>query len=118
MKLKKRMDMGDMPMGTTSDACYATDKVWLQSISYCLKSHCEADGVPQAKIAKLFKKFASADETISYEDALPAEAPTVEVEAEGMWLNVTSRANEEFYYSNKKTLEEFEYQEDTHVRLS
>ncbi|KAH7309291.1 ferric reductase like transmembrane component-domain-containing protein [Rhexocercosporidium sp. MPI-PUGE-AT-0058] len=117
MKLLKRMDMGEEPEATTSMECVASNMPWLQTLAYCLKDRCGIDGVGENKIAKAYSTLSMSD-TAVYSEMLPAEAPTTMLEADAMWLNETSLVNYDMYFSNRQTLQEFEYQEDTHVQLS
>jgi hypothetical protein len=89
----------------------------LQTLAYCLKDRCAIDGVGEKKVAQAYTTL-SMSNTAVYSEMLPAEAPTTELEADAKWLNETSLVNYEIYFSNRQTLQEFEYQEDTHVRLS
>lgn len=116
MKLRKRMDMGGEAMGTTSHECYATDAAWLQTLAYCMKDRCGIDGVSESKIETAWSELSMSD--AAYSSQIPTERPATEVEADAMWLNTTSLVNNDLYYSFHQTLAEFEYQEDTHVRLS
>ena len=112
------MDM-DMPMGTTSDECYQTNEPWLQTLAYCMKERCAADGVGEAAIEKLWGTLAANGlMTAPYSSMIPAEMPKVELEEDAEWLNETSLVNGDLYFATHQTLNEFEYQEDTHVRLS
>lgn len=117
MKLLKRMDMGEEAAATTSMECVASNMPWLQTLAYCLKDRCGIDGVGEKKIAKAYSTLSMSD-TAVYSDMLPATAPTTELEADAMWLNETSLVNYDLYFSNRQTLQEFEYQEDTHAQLS
>ncbi|KAH7417787.1 ferric reductase like transmembrane component [Cadophora sp. MPI-SDFR-AT-0126] len=117
MKLLKRMDMGEEAEATTSMECVASNMPWLQTLAYCLKDRCRIDGVGEKKIAKAYSTLSMSD-TAVYSEMLPATAPTTELEADAMWLNETSLVNYELYFSNRQTLQEFEYQEDTHAQLS
>ncbi|KKY39820.1 putative ferric reductase transmembrane component 4 [Diaporthe ampelina] len=116
------MDMGmdsDMPMGTTSDECYASNTPWLQTMAYCIQQNCEADGYPADKQATCFSNQAVAGASEpTFQDSLPATAPTVELEADAMWLNVTSLVNRDLYYSTHGTLGEFARSEYLHTRYS
>ncbi|PVH70598.1 hypothetical protein DL98DRAFT_661067 [Cadophora sp. DSE1049] len=117
MKLLKRMDMGGEAEATTSMECVASNMPWLQTLAYCLKDRCGIDGVGEKKIAKAYSTLSMSDAAV-YSEMLPATAPTTELEADAMWLNETSLVNYDLYFSNRQTLQEFEYQEDTHAQLS
>ncbi|KAH6718239.1 ferric reductase like transmembrane component-domain-containing protein [Leptodontidium sp. MPI-SDFR-AT-0119] len=117
MKLLKRMDMGEEAEATTSMECVASNMPWLQTLAYCLKDRCGIDGVGEKKIAKAYTTLSMSDIAV-YSEMLPAENPTTELDADAMWLNETSLVNYDLYFSNRQTLQEFEYQEDTHVQLS
>ncbi|EKD20113.1 uncharacterized protein L3040_002212 [Drepanopeziza brunnea f. sp. 'multigermtubi'] len=117
MKLKKRMDMGSEMMGMTSDECYATDRVWQETLAYCMKDRCGTiDGVSEERIAKAYSKLSNSDAV--YSEVLPAERPATELDADAEWLNVTSLVNSKLYFDNRQTRSEFEYQETMHARLS
>lgn len=120
MKMKKRDDMAmDMPMGMTSDECRASNTPWLQTMAYCIQQNCKADNYPADKQIQCFstQALAGASEP-TLQDSLPAEAPTVELEADAMWLNVTSLVNRDLYYSTHGTLGEFARSEYLHTRYS
>ncbi|KAH6643451.1 ferric reductase like transmembrane component-domain-containing protein [Truncatella angustata] len=113
-------DMGvDMPMGTTSDECYATNIPWLQTMAYCIQQNCNADGYPSEKQATCFshQAVAGASEP-TFEDSLPANAPTLELPDDAMWLNMTSLVNHDLYYSTHGTLGEFARSEYLHTTYS
>lgn len=118
MKRRKRMNM-DSVIGTTSDDYYRSNTPWLQTLSHCMKKRCATDGADEAKIEKLWNTLADDGLTPpSYSSILPATAPTVELVADAVWLNKTSLVDGDLYYPNHQTLQEFEFQEDMHVRLS
>lgn len=118
MDMSMSMDM-DMPMGMTSDECYASNTPWLQTMAYCIQQNCNADGYPAAKQAKCFSNQAVAGASEpTFQDSLPASAPTEELAADAMWLNVTSLVNHELYYSTHGTLGEFARSEYFHTRYS
>ncbi|KAI9051730.1 hypothetical protein LZ554_004770 [Drepanopeziza brunnea f. sp. 'monogermtubi'] len=117
MKLKKRMEMGSEMMGMTSDECYATDRVWQETLAYCMKDRCGTiDGVKEEKIAKMYSKLSNSDAV--YSEVLPAERPATELAVDAEWLNVTSLVNSKLYFDNRQTRSEFEFQETMHARLS
>jgi hypothetical protein len=114
------MDMSGMVMmGTTSAECYATNSPWLQTMAYCIQSNCDAHGYPADKQATCFSTHAVAGaSTPTFQESLPSAAPTVEVEADAMWLNVTSLVNSDTYYSTYGTETEFARSEYIHTRYS
>jgi len=119
MKVKKRMDMGSEPEGTTSSECRARDTFWRQTFAYCLKANCAKDKVKESDIEDVWQVLAADELTVpSYQSSIPSDAPTNELEPDAMWLNTTALVNNKTYWSNHQTLYEFEYQEDTHVLLS
>ncbi|XMA10829.1 hypothetical protein WAI453_003620 [Rhynchosporium graminicola] len=117
MKLIKRMDMGGESEATTSMECTASNMPWLHTLAYCLKDRCGADGVGEKQIEKAYAKLSMSD-TAVYSEMLPTEAPKMELEADAKWLNQTMLVNYAKWYSQRQTLQEFEYQEDLHVQLS
>lgn len=120
MDMGMEMDMeSDMPMGMTSDECYASNTPWLETMAYCIQQNCDADGYPADKQATCFSNQAVAGASEpTFRDSLPATAPTVELEADAMWLNVTSLVNRDLYYSTHGTLGEFARSEYLHTRYS
>ncbi|KAH8656864.1 ferric reductase like transmembrane component-domain-containing protein [Ilyonectria robusta] len=115
------MDMGDSSdmMGTTSADCYATNKAWLQTMAYCIQQNCNADGYPAKKQAKCFSNQAVAGaSTPTFEDSLPAKAPTSELAGDAVWLNSTNLVNKDLYYATHGTLGEFARSEYLHTRYS
>lgn len=106
-------------MGMTSDSCYAADRAWLQTLAYCFKERCAADGVKESEYESRWVVLAANGmEVPSFKSMVPAVAPTVEVDADALWLNSTSLVNGDAYFTNHQTMSEFEFQEDMHVRLS
>jgi hypothetical protein len=123
MDMDMSMDMGmDMSMDTmpmTSEECYATNIPWLQTMAYCIQQNCNADGYGADKQAKCFstQAVAGASEP-TFQDSLPAKAPTVELSEDAMWLNTTSLVNGNTYSAIHGTLKEFTRQEYMHTRYS
>lgn len=113
------MDMGMGGAGTTSDECYATNMPWLQTMAYCIQQNCNADGYSAEKQAKSFRTQAVAGASEpTFQDSLPATAPTAELSEDEMWLNVTSLVNRDTYYNTYGTLKEFARSEYIHTRYS
>jgi hypothetical protein len=120
------MSMGDMGadmdmamMGMTSDDCYATNPPWLQTMAYCIQQNCGIDGYPQEKQAECFSVQAVAGASSpTFENSLPVTPPTIELEQDAMWLNVTSLVNSDLYYATHGTLGEFARSEYLHTRYS
>ncbi len=84
-----------------------------------MKERCAIDGVGEGEIAKAYGILAAGGlEAASYNSMIPVERPIDELDSDAEWLNVTSRVNGDKYFSNHQTLQEFEFQEDMHVRLS
>ncbi|KIH92474.1 hypothetical protein SPBR_02360 [Sporothrix brasiliensis 5110] len=108
-------DMGGMLMGTTSDACRASNTPWLQTMAYCIQSNCDAHGYVGAdKQAACFVAHALGGDAAgpSYQDSLPATAPTAELDAAAVWLNATSLVNADLYastYGSEGNFAESEY---------
>lgn len=115
------MGMGGLhPTGETSEECYATNIPWLQTMAYCIQQNCNADGYGGVeKQAKCFRTQAVAGALRpTFEDSLPAIAPTVELSEDDLWLNVTSLVNRNTYYATYGTLKEFTRSEYIHTRYS
>lgn len=116
------MDMGTgmHPTGETSEQCYAINIPWLQTMAYCIQQNCNADGYYGVeKQAKCFRTQAVANALHpTFEDSLPATAPTVELFEDDLWLNVTSLVNRNTYYATHGTLKEFARSEYIHTRYS
>lgn len=117
--MKKRMEGMDGPMGTTSPECYASNQPWLETFSYCIKSHCDAEGTSADQQEQFWQqKAAGGLEVPRLEDALPRNAPTDEV-AEGQeWLSQTMLANEEAWKTDRATIMVFENLEHDHAMFS
>ncbi|ESZ95052.1 ferric reductase like transmembrane component [Sclerotinia borealis F-4128] len=117
------MDMSmssDMAMEImTSDECYATNIPWLQTMAYCIQQNCDADGYSAEKQAKCFSTQAVAGAPKpTFQDSLPATAPTDELSEDALWLNVTSLVNSNTYYATHGTEKEFARSEYIHTRYS
>jgi hypothetical protein len=85
MDMGMDMSMGMETMGTTSDECYATNIPWLQTMAYCIRQNCNADGYPAENQAKCFstEAVAGASEP-TFHNSLPSVAPTVELSEDAM----------------------------------
>lgn len=119
MKLLKRMDMGGESMATTSDACYASDEIWLQTLAYCIEDKCSKDGVSENKQSQCFAKVAANGEPVPDMQALlPPQPPVLALGEEEIWLNVTRLVNEDTYLTNRRTLSEFSSSEERHTRYA
>lgn len=120
------MDMGSMGMGMgeTSEECYATNIPWLQTMAYCIQQNCNADGYygveKQSSCFRTLTQAAAGGNALTptFEDSLPATAPTVELSEDDLWLNVTSLVNRNTYYATHGTLKEFARSEYIHTRYS
>jgi hypothetical protein len=119
MKLVKRMDMGGEPTATTSGACYTSDKTWLETFSYCVHDRCTKDDVDESEQDQCFSKLAANGLPVStLQDSLPSISPSVELDAEAIWLNTTSLVNEHAYLANYVTMKEFVSSEHRHTRYA
>lgn len=115
----KRMSGMEHAMGTTSAECRAGDQPWLQTFSYCIKTHCDAEGVSAEKQEMYWQKNAAEGMPVpSLQEALPAVTPTTFVAEDAEWLNDTMLANEEAWITDRRTIEEFETTEDDHAVFS
>lgn len=119
MKLLKRMDMGGESTATTSDACYASDRTWLETFSNCVHDKCSKDGVDESKQSQCFSKLAANGLPVSsLQTSLPLVTPGVELGADATWLNSTSLVNEHAYLANYVTMKEFVSSEHRHTRYA
>lgn len=119
--MKKRHDEGGMEEGipTTSEDCRASNLPWLQTMAYCIKQNCNANGFEHTKQIKCFSNQAlagSAEPT--FQESLPVTAPTVELASDAVWLNSTSLVNSELYYETYGTYAEFGRSEYLHTKYS
>ena len=107
----------DMTMGSeTSDECYAHDVAYLQTLAYCIKTHCDASGLPYNEQNKCFQSKSYAGSLgPSLEQSLPAQAPNDQLAADATWLNNTSLVNEAMYQEDLATISLFEDIEVDHV---
>ena len=117
--MKKRMAGMEGPMGTTSPECYASSDVWLETFSYCVKSHCDAEGVSEDKQEKCWQLKAAGGLAVpTLKESQPPNPPTEEVADDAEWLNSTMLANEASWTSDRGTIMEFEKSEQDHVMFS
>jgi hypothetical protein len=109
------MDMGDMKMGMTSDDCRASNSPWLQTMAHCIQEKCNAVGYAPEKQSECFsvQALGGASEP-TFQNSLPSQVPTAELEADAMWLNETSLVNKDLYDSTYGTLGEFVREERLH----
>ncbi|KAK1975025.1 ferric reductase like transmembrane component [Colletotrichum cereale] len=115
------MDMSgtNMPMGTTSPDCYASNQPWLQTMAYCIQKNCNAHGYPAEKQAQCFSKQAVAGApSPTFEESLPSVVPTTELASDAKWLNETSLVNQALYDSTYGTNGEFARSEYLHTKYS
>ncbi|KFY34286.1 hypothetical protein V494_06907 [Pseudogymnoascus sp. VKM F-4513 (FW-928)] len=119
MSMDMDMDMSMDMMPMTSEECYAVNTPWLQTMAYCIQQNCNADGYSSDKQAKCFSVQAVGGASKpTFQDSLPARAPTIELAEDAMWLNSTSLVNKNTYSSIFGTLKEFTRQEYMHTRYS
>jgi len=106
-------------MGTTTPACRGSNRPWLESMAYCIRTHCESDGLSESQQDECFTTYSlvATNET-SLEGNLPAVPPTEILPGTATWLNSTSLANQETYQATYQTLEEFSRQENLHARFA
>lgn len=117
MKLRKRMDMGGESMAETSDECRTTDQTWLQTLAYCITSHCTEEGAGEAYQAECFQKVAAGMLPVqSLQASIPSQPPTAALADEDEWLNTTHLVNPVKYADNWRTLDEFSKSEERHTR--
>ncbi|KAI1319637.1 ferric reductase like transmembrane component [Xylariaceae sp. FL0255] len=110
-------DMDSMPM--TSQDCYDTNTPWLQTMAYCIQQRCDADRFPVKQQAISFSTLAIAGaSTPTFEESIPATAPTVELAADAVWLNSTSLVNDSNYYMIYGSLKVFRYSEYMHTKYA
>ena len=111
---------GDMTMtGATSDECYATNTPWLETMAYCIQQKCNADGYSPKNQAKCFstQAVAGASEP-TFQNSLPATAPTTKLPEDAIWLNVTSLVNDDTYYATYGSEKNFSRSKYFHTRYS
>lgn len=111
------MDMG----GETTPECYATDDVFLQTLAWCISTHCE--GIPVWKLEQYWKANVAGragvqpDPKESYMEALSKVTSTPnETLVSGDPLNKTSLVSDEDYAPNYNSLTVFEELEGNHER--
>jgi hypothetical protein len=111
------MGMGAM----TEPDCYATDDIYLQTMAYCISTHCK--DVPNSKLEKYWEVNIVGDQSDqpkpkkSYQQALASikDTPT-ETIVSGEQLNKTGLVSDEDYTMNWNSQMSFERAEDTHER--
>jgi len=75
--------------------------------------------VSEAVTEKAWQILAACGLTVpTYLSMVPVEGPTVKLDSDTECLNITSLVNSAHYQSDHQTLQEFEFHEDMHVRLS
>ncbi|MCJ1306968.1 hypothetical protein MMC25_000612 [Agyrium rufum] len=113
------MDMDISMMGMTSDECYTSNIPWLQTMACCIRQKCDLAGYPADKQAMCFSNQAIAGaSTPTFHNSLPAIPPTVELDADAIWLNVTSLVNSDVYHATYGTEGEFARTEYIHTRYA
>jgi hypothetical protein len=119
MKVKKRMGMGMEMSGTTSSECYASNTPYQETLAYCVKSHCNIEGVSSVKQNTCFERLAAGGLPVpSLQHSLPGTTPQEELAEDAMWLNKTMLVNEDYWQADRGTIEAFERSEEGHVKFS
>ncbi|GFF39456.1 hypothetical protein IFM58399_05583 [Aspergillus lentulus] len=115
------MDEASMAMDTPSPACYANNDPFLQTLAYCMYTHCADVSVSvlenywELNVAGRQQHQPSPKE--SYQEALGslARPPTTILNSSAV-LDIASLVEEETYLSNCNTLWTFEAVETSHER--
>ncbi|KAI1810165.1 ferric reductase like transmembrane component [Poronia punctata] len=108
----------EMQMGMTSDECRTSNTPYLQSMAYCIQQECSAEGYSHEEQAKCFHTHVSVDTTTSFHDSLPETPPSIELEEDAEWLNVTKLVNRHVYHVTYGTMAEFASMEYSHTKYS
>jgi hypothetical protein len=115
----KRMEGMDGPMGMTSPECYANNTAWLQTFSYCIKSHCDEEGLSSSAQESYWQENAAGGNAVpTLEEALPSSPPTAQLDEDAEWLNTTMLANAEKWTTDRRTIANFETAEYHHSTYS
>ncbi len=114
------MDMG-MGETETTPECYATDDAFLQTLAWCISTHC-AD-IPSWKLERYWTMNVAGtakvqpDPKASFQETLANITGTpTEILGSGEPLNKTSLVSEEDFLTNWNGMSGFEVQENTHER--
>ncbi|KAF2493106.1 ferric reductase-like protein transmembrane component 4 [Lophium mytilinum] len=119
----EEMDMDGMDMGgaSTEPECYATDDAFLQTLAWCISTHCQH--VTAWKLEKFWRMNVAGhgavqpDPKETYQQALAkVTKPPTEILVTGDPLNQTSLVTEDDWMANYNADSIFEIQEDTHER--
>jgi hypothetical protein len=115
------MDGMDMGGGGTEPECYATDDTFLQTMAWCISTHCQ--DVTAWKLEKYWRMNIAGraavqpDPKYTYQQALSrVTEPPTDVLVSGDPLNKTSLVDEDAYTANYNADINFEAQENTHER--
>jgi hypothetical protein len=115
------MDMSSMAMDTPSPSCYANNDPFLQTLAYCVYTHCADISVSvlenywELNVAGRRQHQPIPKE--SYQEALGrlVNPPTTTLNASAV-LGIASLVDEETYLGNYNTLSTFETVETSHER--
>jgi hypothetical protein len=115
------MDMSSMAMDTPSPSCYANSDPFLQTLAYCMYTHCA--GIPVSALENYWDLNVAGrlqhqpSPKDSYQEALGslAKPPTTTLNASAV-LDSPSLVDEETYLGNYNTLSTFEAVETSHER--
>ena len=103
----------------TSDECYAHSSAYQQTLAYCIKTHCDDDGLSPSEQNECFQsKSYTGPLGPSLQQSLPNQPPTEELAMDAMWLNNTVLVNEMMYQEDLATISLFEELEVDHVSWS
>ncbi|KAF2812738.1 uncharacterized protein BDZ99DRAFT_569364 [Mytilinidion resinicola] len=119
----EEMEMGSMDMGgaSTGPECYATDESFLQTLAWCISTHCQ--GVTVWKLERFWRMNVAGNGAVqpdpkeTYQRALAKVTnPPTEILVTGDPLNKTSLVTEDDWIANYNVDSISEIQEDTHER--
>lgn len=116
---RKRMDMGGSEF-TTSPSCYATDDMFLESLAYCMSTHCE--GLPASDLEFYWEKYLAGNNegqptsNESYTTVLlKTSRPPIAIVAANELLNTTTLVDEATWLANYNADTHFKRVETLHV---
>lgn len=102
ISMKVSMSTGMAMKVMISDQYYATNMPWLQTMAYCIKQNCDADGCSAEKQAKCFSSQSVAgDLNPTFQDSLSALVPVAKLVEDAIWRNVTSLVNKNMHYATR-----------------
>jgi hypothetical protein len=103
------------PTGS-NPSCHSRNIPYLNSLAYCIQIKCGSDNISLAQTEKCWNSVAGDGAPVrSFQDNLPATAPTTQLAYDASLLQQPSLVNDQFYEDSRKTTQGYVKQEAAHA---